>query len=87
MIFKKLLAFALASLLLFPVVGFSQSGQSKPLTLEECVQIALQKIPVISMPSDRHASQKRRSLRREAAFTYSELLVFERSIPPGNQHV
>lgn len=43
MIFKKLLAFALASLLLFPVVGFSQSGQSKPLTLEECVQIALQK--------------------------------------------
>lgn len=43
MILKKLLAFALTILLIYPAVGAAQIGQSGPLTLEECVQIALQR--------------------------------------------
>jgi TolC family type I secretion outer membrane protein len=42
MLFKKLLAFGLMISLFSPTLSFSQTNESVPLTLEQCVQIALQ---------------------------------------------
>lgn len=43
MFLKKLLAFGLMTFIFIPATSFSQSSQSGPLTLEQCVQIAMQR--------------------------------------------